>query len=91
MLGFAVNTGLMRAMDRLGCGVSYTQIAEIDTALAVPSKAGRIPDGRGIAKKHLPGCIHHASIGNIDRSKGTTSGEGKSLRVNGMAVQPRIN
>ena len=28
----------------------------------VPSKAGIIPDGRDIAKKHLPGCIHHASM-----------------------------
>ena len=26
-------------------------------------KSWRIPDGRGIAKKHLPGCIHHASMG----------------------------
>ena len=38
MLAFAVkcltgNTGLMRALDRQGCGVSYTPIAEIDTAL----------------------------------------------------------
>ena len=27
----------------------------------VPSKAGRIRDGRGIAKKHLPGCTNHAA------------------------------
>ncbi len=40
MLAFAFkclteNIDLMRTMGRLGCGVSYTQIAEIDTALCL--------------------------------------------------------
>ena len=55
MLDFAVkcltgNIDMMRTMAVMAVmAVSYTQIAEI-------------PDGRDIAKKHLPGCIHHASM-----------------------------
>ena len=55
------NIDMMRTMDRLGlwCFI-HTNCGNWHGT--VPSKAGRIPDRRGIAKKHLPGCIYHASM-----------------------------
>ena len=80
----------MRTVDRLGCGVSYTQIAEIYTALCLQK---REESETGVA---LPRNIYQGVLitllawDSIDPSEETTSGEGTSHRVNGMAVQSSI-
>ena len=94
MLPFAVkyltgNKELIRTLNRLGHGVSYSQVEEIDTALCLQKLE------RSETDVALPSNIYHGVFttlawDNIDRLEETTSGEGTSHRVNGIAVQPRI-
>ena len=79
----------MRTMDLLGCGVSYTQIAEIDTALYL-KKLEESQTGVALPINIYQGIFITIACDNIDRSEETTSGEGTSHRVNGMAAQPKI-
>ena len=95
LLAFAVksltgNVELIQLLNRLGHGIAYTQLEEIDTSLCLQKLAmaaeNCIP---------LPGNIHpYTSItlafDNIDRIEGTLSGGGTSHRVNGIAVQPAV-
>ena len=95
LLAFAVksltgNVELIQLLNRLGHGIAYTQLEEIDTSLCLQKLAmaaeNCIP---------LPGNIHpYTSItlafDNIDRIEGTSSGGGTSHRVNGIAVQPAV-
>ncbi|CAH3109582.1 unnamed protein product, partial [Porites lobata] len=92
LLAFAVksltgNVELIQLLNRLGHGIAYTQLEEIDTSLCLQKLAmaaeNCIP---------LPGNIHpYTSItlafDNIDRIEGTLSGGGTSHRANGIAVQ----
>ena len=66
----------MRTLNRLGHGVSYTQVEDIDTALCLQNLDR---SQTGVA---LPSNIYQGVF--------TTSGEGTSQRVNRIAVQPRI-
>ena len=52
---------LMRTMDWLGCGVSYTHIAEIDTARCL-QKLEESHTGVALPRNIIT-CIHHASMG----------------------------
>ena len=93
LLAFAVksltgNVELIQLLNRLGHGIAYTQLEEIDTFLCLQTLAmaaeNCIP---------LPGNIHPytsttLAFDNIDRIEGTLSGGGTSHRVNGIDVQP---
>lgn len=95
LLAFAVksltgNVELIQLLNRLGHGIDYTQLEEIDTSLCLQKLAmaaeNCIP---------LPGNIHPykritLAFDNIDRIEGTLSGGGTSHRVNGIAVQPAV-
>ena len=94
MLPFAVksltgNTELIRTLNRLGHGVSYSQVEEIDTALCL-QKRERSQTGVALPSNIYHGIFTTLAWDNIDRLEETTSGEGTSHRVNGIAVQPRI-
>ena len=94
MLPFAVksltgNTELIRTLNRLGHGVSYSQVEEIDTALCL-QKLERSQTGVALPSNIYHGIFSTLAWDNIDRLEETTSGEGTSHRVNGIAVQPRI-
>lgn len=83
------NTELIRILNRLGHGVSYTQVEEIDTALCLQKLQ------RSQGSVALPSNMHQQAFttlawDNIDRLEETISGEGTSHRVNGIAGQPRI-
>ena len=95
LLAFAVksltgNVELIQLLNRLGHGIAYTQLEEIDTSLCLQKLAmaaeNCIP---------LPGNIHPytsttLAFDNIDRIEGTLSGGGTSHCVNGIAAQPAV-
>ena len=94
MLPFAVksltgNTELICTLNRLGHGVSYTQVEEIDTALCL-QKLERSQTGVGLPSNFYQGVFTTLAWDYIDRLEETTSGEGTSHQVNGIAVQSRI-
>ena len=69
--------------------VSYTKVEEIDTALCL-QKLERSQTGVALPSNIYQGVFTTLAWDNIDRLEETTSGEGTSHRVNGIAVQPRI-
>ena len=94
MLPFAVksltgNTELIRTLNRLGHGISYTQVEEIDTALCL-QKLQRCQSSVALPSNIYQGVFTTVAWDNIDRLEETISGEGTSHRVNGIVVQPRI-
>ncbi len=95
VLAFAVkcltgNIDLMRTMDGLDCSVSYTQIAEIDTALGLQKLEESHQTGVALPRNIYQGVFITLAWDNIDSSEETISGEVTSHRVNCMAVQSRI-
>lgn len=94
LLPFAVksltgNTEVIRILNRLGHGVSYTQVEEIDTALCL-QKLEQSQMGVTLPSNIHRGVFTTLAWDNIDRLEQTISGAGTSHRVNGIAVQPRI-
>ena len=79
----------MRTLNRLGHGVSYTQVEDIDTALCLQNLE-RSQTGVALPSNIYQGVFTTLAWDNIDRLEETTSGEGTSQRVNRIAVQPRI-
>ena len=78
------NMELIKILNRLGHGVSYSKMSEIDTAYAinkVSADTALVPEGIVFTKQ--------ASLvyDNIDRVEETISGAGKTHRVNGIVVQ----
>ncbi len=81
------NVELIKLLNRLGHGVSYTKLEEVEAALCLQkieneSKAGVV----------LPSTIHlriptTLAFDNIDRPEETLSGGATSHRVNGIAIQ----
>ena len=85
------NGELIKALNRLGHSISYSQLAELDTALALQKLA--IEDELGIAiPSNIQPCVPTTvAFDNIDRLEATLSGGGTSHRVNGVAVQPTVS
>ncbi len=76
-------------INRLGHGISYSKLMEIDTALCLQKLT---TEGEGVV---LPSTVHPCvpttlAFDNIDRLEETLSGEGTSHRVNGIIVQPTV-
>jgi len=77
------NVEVIHMLNRLGHGISYGQLIEIQTAIAMQRKAsGDI----------LPNCIVSdvfATLAwdNIDKCEETLSGDGTTHRVNGIVIQ----
>ena len=91
LLPFAVksltgNVELIRILNRLGHGISYSQLAEIDTALCL-NKLSRFEDTVPIPECIQPHVPTTLGWDNIDRLEETLSGKDTSHRVNGIAVQ----
>ena len=95
LLPFAIksltgNVKLIKILNRLGHGASYSQMTEIDTALCM-KKLAMLPDV-GIP---LLGCVQPyinttVAFDSIDRLKETLSGARTSHRVNGIIIQPKV-
>lgn len=82
------NVELVHILNRLGHGVSYSQVEEIDTALCVQKLSAS--DGKPALPRDInAGVFTTLAWDNIDRLEETVSGKGTSHRVNGIAVQPK--
>ena len=82
------NVELIQILNRLGHGVSYSQVEEIDTALCLPKLAASgntIPLPQNIKF----GLVTTLAWDNIDRLEDTFNSKGTSHRVNGIAVQTK--
>ena len=84
------NGELIKGLNRLGHGISYSHLVEIDTALALQKLA--VEDEFGIAiPSNIQPCVPTTvAYDNIGRQEETLSGGGTSHRVNGIAVQPNV-
>lgn len=85
------NVELIRIVNRLGHGCSYTRLEEIDTALCI-EKMSSVDEGAPL----LPLGTHPLiptvlAYDNIDALEETLSGAGTSHRVNGIIVQPAVS
>jgi hypothetical protein len=85
------NGELIKGLNRLGHAISYSQLAELDTALAMQKLAVEDELGIAIPSNIQPGVPTTVAFDNIDRLEETLSGGGTSHRVNGIAVQPTVH
>ena len=89
LLSFAIksmtgNVKLIKIINRLGHGVSYTKLAEVNTAYVIQkisTNSGLIPEE--IQQYQQASMVYD----NIDRLEETLSGAGTTHRVNGIVIQ----
>ena len=82
------NVELISLLNRLGHGISYSKLEEIETALCLQ----KIESDGGLLPSKTNPCIPTTlAFDNIDRLDETLSGGGTSHRVNGIIVQPKIH
>ena len=81
---------MIRTLNRLGHGISYTQLEEIDTALCLYKLEAQTENSVAIPKRIQPYLPTTLAWDNIDRLEETLSGKGMSHRVNGIAVQASV-
>ena len=87
-LSISGNVELIQILNRLGHGISYSQLEEVDTALCLQKLAMTPEDGVPLPSNIYPGTNTVLAFDNIDRLEGTLCGSGTSLRVNGITVPP---
>ena len=84
------NVEVIQMLNRLGHSISYSQMAEIDTALAWKKIAHLPEEGVPLPESMVQKISTTLAFDNIDRLEETLSGAGTSHRVNGIIIQPRI-
>jgi hypothetical protein len=78
-------------LNRLGHGISYSQLEEIDTALCLKKLTRDDDESRIAIPSNILPCIPATlAYDNIDRCEETLEGSGTSHRVNGIAVQQQV-
>jgi len=83
------NVELVRTLNRLGHGCSYTRLQEIDTALCMEKMHNEGGNQSALPSWTHPNIPTVLAFDNIDRQEETLSGAGTSHRVNGIIVQPQ--
>ena len=84
------NVELIQVLNRLGHGVSYTQLEENDTALCLQKMASNL-NATTILPQSIKGNVFtNFAWDNIDRLEETITGGGTTHRVNGIVVQPQV-
>jgi len=84
------NTETIRLLNRLGHGISYTKLEELETALCLEKLWMEEHSGTALPSGIFPHVPTVLAFDNIDRLEETLSGAGTSHRVNGIIVQPRV-
>ena len=84
------NVELIQMLNRLGHGVSYTQLEENDTALCLQKMAANLNQRVVLPAVIQPNVFTNLAWDNIDRLEETLTGGGTTHRVNGIAVQPKV-
>lgn len=95
LLPFAVktltgNVELIRIINHLGHGISYSKAEEVDTALCLHKLASQREDSIALPENIQPFIFTTVAWDNIDRLEETLSGGGTSHRVNGIVVQHEV-
>lgn len=83
------NVELIKILNRLGHGCSYSSLEEIDTALCI-DKLATVENNDIPLPQNVHPCVPTVlAFDNIDRLEESLSGCGTSHRVNGIIVQPK--
>ena len=83
------NVELIQILNRYSHGISYSQMEELDTALALKKLETQDEDIVALPDDIHPNIMATLAWDNIDRLEDTLSGGGTSHRVNGIVVQPK--
>ncbi len=81
------NVELIQVLNKLGHGMSYSQLEENDTDLCLQKSAAAFNHRVVLPASIKPHVFTNLSWDNIDRLEETLTGKGTSHRVNGIAVQ----
>lgn len=84
------NVELIQILNRLGHGVSYSQLEENDTALCLEKMAAAINESAILPDTIRPNVFTNLAWDNVDRLEETLIGGGTSHRVNGIVFQPKV-
>lgn len=84
------NVELIRMLNRLGHGVSYTQLEENDTTLCLQKMASNLNATTILPQSIKCNVFTNLAWDNIDRLEETITGGGTMHRVNGIVVQPKV-
>ena len=84
------NTEIIKALNKFGHGMSYTQLEENDTALCLQKLASGLNERVVLPASIKSHVFTTLAWDNIDRIEETLSRKGTSHRVNGFAVQPKV-
>ena len=82
------NVELIKILNWLGHGISYSQLEEIDTALCLQKLGDSDESDVVLPTNVLLGIPTTLAYDNIGRIEETLSGAGTSHRVNGIVIQP---
>lgn len=85
------NVELIKMMNRLGHGISYSTLEEMDTSLCLEKQAIQADLGIVLPTNSYPRVPTNLAFDNIDRIEETLSGECTSHRVNGIIIQPEVS
>ena len=81
------NVEIIHLLNRLGHGIAYTQLLEIETAVAMQ----RQDSDNYVVPNNLNKYVFTTlAWDNIDKCEETLSGAGTTHRVNGIAIQKRL-
>ena len=83
-------TELIQTQNKLGHGVSYSQLEENNTALCLQKLATDSNQRVVLPASIKPHVFTNLAWDNIDRLEETLTGKGPSHRVNGIVVQANV-
>ncbi|KAK7143952.1 hypothetical protein R3I93_014956 [Phoxinus phoxinus] len=84
------NTELIQTLNKLGHGVSYSQLEENNIALCLQKLATASNQRVVLPASIKPHVFTNLAWDNIDRLEETLTGKGTSHRVNGIVVQANL-
>ena len=84
------NVEVIKLINRLGHGISYSKLEEIETALCLKKIESEEEMAVILPSNVYPGVPTTLAFDNIDRLEETLSGGGTSHRVNGIAIQTMV-
>ena len=80
---------IVTLLNRLGHGISYTHIEELETAMAM-RQVKRYEDGSVLPSNAQPGVFATFCWDNNDLKEETLSGKGTTHCTNGIMIQPKV-
>ena len=85
------NVEIIKLLNRLGHGISYSRLEEIDTALCLQKQAKEAAIGIVLPSTSHPWVPAVLAFDNVERLEETLSGGGTSHIVSGISIQPQVD